>query len=52
LVGRAAALGRDVQATLDRNDAYTLLHVLGDALVTGLTGTNVMDIYILAFVVS
>ncbi len=44
---RAAALGLSVEQTLARNDSHTLLERLGDLLVTGPTGTNVMDIQLL-----
>ena len=41
------AHGLDPQAMLAANDSYTLFAALGDAIVTGPTGTNVND---LAFV--
>jgi hydroxypyruvate reductase len=40
----AAAGGRDGGAALDDNDSYTALQSIGDVLVTGPTGTNVMDV--------
>jgi hydroxypyruvate reductase len=40
---RAAALGLDPQAFLDRNDAHTFFERLGDQVVTGPTLTNVND---------
>ena len=42
-LARARAAGLDPQALLDRNDAYTFFHGLGDLLVTGPTYTNVND---------
>jgi glycerate-2-kinase len=39
-----AAGGRDGGAALDDNDSYTALQSIGDVLVTGPTGTNVMDV--------
>jgi hydroxypyruvate reductase len=41
---RGRALGLDGQASLDNNDSYTYLSALGDAIMTGPTGTNVNDI--------
>lgn len=46
-VARARAEGLDAQKFLDGSNAYTLFHNLGDALVTGATGTNVRDVRIL-----
>ncbi len=46
-LARAAALGLDPHAALAANDSYTFFAALGDAVVTGPTGTNVND---LAFV--
>jgi hydroxypyruvate reductase len=43
-VERARELGLDPRAYLDDNDSYTLLAKLGDAIVTGPTGTNVNDV--------
>ncbi|MEO8082828.1 MAG: DUF4147 domain-containing protein [Ardenticatenales bacterium] len=43
---RAAALGRDAAAALDRHDSGPLFDALGDAIVTGPTGTNVGDLTI------
>jgi hydroxypyruvate reductase/glycerate 2-kinase len=40
-------LGLDMEDYLDRNDAYGLWSRTGDAILTGPTGTNVMDIVIL-----
>jgi glycerate 2-kinase len=44
---RARALGLDPEKMLARGDSYRLFHRLGDALVTGPTGTNVRDLYLL-----
>ncbi|MEX2528353.1 MAG: DUF4147 domain-containing protein [Gemmatimonadota bacterium] len=41
---RARAQGRGVEHALDSNDSYPCLRALGDLLVTGPTGTNVMDL--------
>jgi glycerate 2-kinase len=43
---RAATLGLDAESALQRHDAYPLLQATGDLLLTGPTGTNVMDICI------
>ncbi|UZG43463.1 glycerate kinase type-2 family protein [Caldimonas thermodepolymerans] len=40
---RAAALGLDARACLDRNDSYGFFAALGDLVVTGPTYTNVND---------
>ena len=43
----------DMQAALDNNDSYTFLQSQpGCLLKTGLTGTNVMDLYFLIFHIS
>ena len=44
---RARALALDPEKVLARGDSYKLFHRLGDALVTGPTGTNVRDLYLL-----
>lgn len=41
---RAEHLGLDPTAYLERNDSYSFFKELGDLLVTGPTGTNVMDV--------
>jgi len=41
---RAVALGLDPNAFLARNDSYRFFEPLGDLVMTGPTGTNVMDI--------
>lgn len=44
VVARGAALGLDARAVLARADSGRYLAATGDALVTGPTGTNVMDL--------
>lgn len=46
-VGRAAALGLDARKMLAANDSYHFFEPLGDLVVTGPTGTNVMDVRLL-----
>jgi len=43
-VDRARGMDLDPTAFLDRNDSYSLFRELGDLVVTGPTGTNVMDL--------
>ena len=43
-ISRARALGLDAHAALARNDSYTFWAQLGDAIITGPTGTNVNDV--------
>ena len=43
---RAAELGLDAAAALADNDAYPFFEALGDLIVTGPTGTNVMDVQV------
>jgi len=43
-IERAEHLGLDPAAYLERNDSYSFFKELGDLLVTGPTGTNVMDV--------
>ena len=43
-LGRAEHLGLDPAAYLERNDSYSFFKELGDLLLTGPTGTNVMDV--------
>ena len=45
-VRRGAALGLDAHAYLARNDANTYLGAVGDLIVTGPTGTNVADLWL------
>lgn len=44
---RARRAGLDVDAALERNDAYPFFRELGDLIVTGPTGTNVMDLQVI-----
>lgn len=46
-VARARSLGMAPEAFLRRNDSYSFFHALDDLLITGPTGTNVMDLQIL-----
>jgi hydroxypyruvate reductase/glycerate 2-kinase len=46
-LARAAALGLDPAASLERHDAYPFFAATGGLLRTGLTGTNVMDVRVL-----
>ena len=46
-VARAQSLGLQPEVFLRRNDAYHLFEALDDLLITGPTGTNVMDIHLL-----
>ena len=41
---RARSKGLDARSFLDRSDAYTFFESLGDAIITGRTGTNVRDL--------
>ena len=43
-IARANALGQDAQTALANNDSYTFWAALGDAIITGPTGTNVNDV--------
>ena len=43
---RARQRGLDPEATLRNNDSWSLFHETGDLLVTGPTGTNVMDLMV------
>ncbi len=44
---RARAKGLDPRRFLDESDAYSFFNALGDAVLTGPTGTNVRDLRIL-----
>ncbi len=44
---RASAAGFSPIDYLNRNDSYPLLHAVGDLLITGSTGTNVMDLNVM-----
>jgi glycerate 2-kinase len=46
-VARARALGLAPETSLRRNASYHFCHALDDLLITGPTGTNVMDMPIL-----
>ena len=46
-LARGRAAGMDITATLDRNDSYVYLRTLGDLIITGPTGTNVMDLQVI-----
>jgi hydroxypyruvate reductase len=46
-LARARAAGLDAAAALAQNDSYPLFAALNDLLITGPTGTNVMDIRLL-----
>ena len=43
-VARARDLGLDARAALDRNDSYRFFEPLEDLILTGPTGTNLMDV--------
>ena len=45
-VRRAREARLDAQAALERNDSYSLFRALGDLIITGATGTNVMDLFV------
>jgi len=44
---RASAAGLDAEAALRENDSYSFFRALDDLLITGPTGTNVMDLQLL-----
>jgi glycerate-2-kinase len=46
-VDRMRTAGIDAATALDRNDSHTALSAAGDLLVTGPTGTNVLDLQVL-----
>ena len=46
-LNRVEEKGFDIPTTLNKNDSSPLLETLGDAFITGPTGTNVMDLNIL-----
>jgi hydroxypyruvate reductase len=46
-VRRALALGLDPGQALEANNAYAFFDALGDLIVTGPTGTNLLDVYLL-----
>lgn len=43
---RAKAQGLDIEAHLERNDAYAFFDAMGDLIRTGPTGTNAMDLVV------
>jgi glycerate-2-kinase len=45
-VRRAQEARLDPQAALERSDSYSFFQSLGDLIITGPTGTNVMDIFV------
>ena len=45
-IARAQALGLDAGAALDANDSTPFFEALEDLIVTGPTGTNVMDVQV------
>jgi glycerate-2-kinase len=45
-IERGAALGLDARSYLANNDAHTFLAATGDLVVTGPTGTNVADLWL------
>jgi len=45
-IGRGAALGLDARSSLADNDSHTFLAATGDLVVTGPTGTNVADLWL------
>jgi hydroxypyruvate reductase len=45
-LSRARTLGLDAHRALTHNDAYPFWHALGDLIITGPTGTNVMDLIV------
>jgi glycerate 2-kinase len=46
-IARARNIGLDPEAFLNRSDAYSFFVALGDAIMTGATGTNVRDLRVL-----
>jgi hydroxypyruvate reductase len=45
-MARAARAGLDARAALEDNDAYPVLTATGDSIVSGPTGTNLLDVYL------
>ena len=43
---RARGKGLDVRPTLAENDSHAFFAALGDLVVTGATGSNLMDVYL------
>lgn len=46
-IKRAKDQGLDIHESLQNHDSYSLLQALGDAIITGSTGTNVMNLRII-----
>jgi len=46
-LARGEEFGLDAAEVLERNDSYTYFQTLDDLLITGPTGTNVMDLRII-----
>jgi glycerate 2-kinase len=46
-IGRATGMGLDAQEYLEDNNSYTFFRSTGDLLMTGPTGTNLMDLQII-----
>jgi glycerate 2-kinase len=46
-IARGVARGLDAMSSLENSDSFTFLNALGDAIITGPTGTNVRDLRIL-----
>jgi glycerate 2-kinase len=46
-IARSRARGLEAETALRKSDSFTFFHALGDAIVTGPTGTNVRDLRIL-----
>jgi len=46
-IRRAEAAGMDAESYLENNDSYHFFKKLNDLIITGQTGTNVMDIQII-----
>jgi glycerate 2-kinase len=46
-VSRGKTMGLDPWSFLEKNDSYSFFQKLGDLLITGPTGTNVMDLRIM-----
>ena len=46
-IGRGLSRGLDAETFLENSDSFTFFNALGDAIVTGATGTNVRDLRIL-----
>ncbi len=49
-VARGAYEGMEIADYLDRNDSFSYLDAIGDTIITGRTGTNVMDVRLIIVV--